>query len=382
LDHDAWYQITPSQSWIEGLNFSLVNLQGDVDNDLEVSLDDLVALASEWLAVGSLGRVDLDGNEIIDLKDFSVLAENYLKAALPNPWLSLAVVDDVNNPVLVAGGEPTLPTEGVLHCEVRKKDALSDYKMWYSGARSDGRRIYLATSPDGITWTKQGVVLDGSASGGLAHMPSVLWDADAGLWKMWYTGNASGSQSILYATSVDGSTWTNYGKVFGPSENAADWDASSVRSPAVLFDQDDNLYKMWYWGNNNGGDPQVYGDRGTGFATSPDGVNWTRQGQVSDESRLSNGDVLKINGVFYMFSNFGPHIGMSISLDGLTWHDYTPNPLIYAGRQSQSWKPSYIDAASMVYDSTVGQMKIYYYGADSSLPFEGTSIGFATTPFK
>ena len=210
-------------------------------------------------------------------------------------------------------------------------------------------------------------------------MPSVLWDATANLWKMWYT---SGSPyGIHYATSSNGVSWSIYGSnpVFAVDPNPAAWDKTSVRSPAVIYDADDGLYKMWYWGNNDDSAPGTYGDYGTGYATSPDGINWTRQGQISDESRLITGDVLKINGKYFMFHNVGPHIGYSMSLDGVGWDDDPANPVIMAA--TGAWNPSYIQAPSMVYDDTANILRIFYNGADYGLPYDGTRVGLATTSF-
>ena len=144
---------------------------------------------------------------------------------------------------------------------------------------------------------------------------------------------------------------------------------------------------MWYWGNNDSADPGTYGEFGTGLATSPDGITWTRVGQVSDESNLITNDVVQINGVFYSFHNLGPHIGYAVSLDGISWDNDPMNPLIYAGRD---WKVSYVQAPSLdighqapslVYDAAGGELKVFFNNGDYGKPADGTEVGLATTPF-
>ena len=210
--------------------------------------------------------------------------------------------------------------------------------------------------------------------------PSVIWDDTSNLWKMWYTAGSL-TYGIHYATSPDGVSWSIYGSnpVFAVDPNPAAWDKTSVRYPSVIYDADESLYKMWYWGNNDDVDPGIYGDFGTGYATSPDGINWTRQGQISDRTRLQTGSVLKINGKYFMFHNVGPHIGSSMSLDGISWDDDPANPVIMAA--TGAWNPSYIQAPSMVYDSSANILRIFYNGANYSLPADGTTVGLATTPF-
>jgi len=53
------------------------------------------------------------------------------------------------------------------------------------------------------------------------------------------------------------------------------WDEIRVDNPTVIYDPDDQLYKMWYSGHGNKSeDPSLYGK--TGYATSDDGISWTK----------------------------------------------------------------------------------------------------------
>jgi len=114
-------------------------------------------------------------------------------------------------------------------------------------------------------------VLDLGAPGewddNLVHSPSVLFED--GTYKMWYAGHdVGGTYRIGYATSHDGVTWMKYAgnpvlDLGAPDE----WDDSQVQSPSVLFEG--GTYKMWY-AAYDGSNHRI------GYATSPDGVIWTR----------------------------------------------------------------------------------------------------------
>ncbi len=95
-------------------------------------------------------------------------------------------------------------------------------------------------------------------------------------YRMWYVGvDGSGTRRIGHALSPDGITWTRYigsgvgGSVFGPSGVAGDFDSNGVSTMYVV--RDGNTFRMWYSGFGNTGAIE-----GIGYATSPDGITWTR----------------------------------------------------------------------------------------------------------
>ena len=151
------------------------------------------------------------------------------------------------------------------------KDLDGTYKMWYSA-----KRIHYATSEDGINWTKYGVVLDIGANGDTddyhVYRPSVLKDSD-GTYKMWYGGSDGSHYRIHYATSEDGINWTKHGVVLDLGANG-DIDDRDISHPFVLKDSD-GTYKMWY-GGFDGTHRRIH------YATSENGVNWTKHGVVID----------------------------------------------------------------------------------------------------
>ena len=132
------------------------------------------------------------------------------------------------NPVL-QGTAGAFDEDGVYGADVvyDPADAGAPFKMWYSGRADVFGGIGLATSTDGVTWSKYtggGALpvpvvnhgLAGSADSFAAADPSVLKDGST--WKMWYTGDDSSKKRIAYATSPNGIAWAKGGKVIAPED--------------------------------------------------------------------------------------------------------------------------------------------------------------------
>lgn len=161
----------------------------------------------------------------------------------------------------------------------------SGYKMYYFGDTDNlsvGGAIGLAVSVDGINWTRHGSqpVLSPGAPGdwdGLfIESPSVLYDGS--LYYMWYSGiDTTWRVRIGVATSPDGITWTKYpGNPVISEGSLYAWDGFSVAVPAVIYRN--QLFEMWYCGVSNLDllDNNTVDTLKVGYATSPDGLNWTR----------------------------------------------------------------------------------------------------------
>jgi len=85
------------------------------------------------------------------------------------------------------------------------------------------------------------------------------------IYKMWYEGD----EGFGYATSLDGLIWTKdtiHNPVLQPGPSF--WDALEIANASVLFV--DNTYRMWYSGVDLLDENQI------GHAVSPDGINWTK----------------------------------------------------------------------------------------------------------
>ena len=257
--------------------------------------------------------------------------------------------------VLVDEARPEAPCAGVA-------EGSACHRMWYVGNDDDERRrIGYATSPDGIEWTRvpgptsDASVLEPGQEGSFdsdgASAPTVILDGD--VYKMWYTGIGPDEsiQGFGLATSTDGLHWT---KVPGPAEGGAvlresgqegSFDRSEAITSVVLKDVATDAapcagvavgspcYKMWYEGVDTS-DGYVYR---VGYATSPDGVTWTKvpgadpTGAVLglgakgafDDSGVGVPNVIKDGAIYRMwYEAFGDPtyvIGYATSPDGLRW---------------------------------------------------------------
>lgn len=163
-----------------------------------------------------------------------------------------------------------------------------------------------------------------------------------GSFRMWYSGGdnyADNLYAIGTATSPDGVTWTRptaTNPVFTPT-GADTFDRDGVMEPFVL--QEGSTWKMWYTGQRGAG--ATAGPNATneiGYATSTDGLTWTRQnggnpvvanggGGSADEYWAAKAWVLPnaAGGGFVMWytglgaSGTWPSVLRATSADGVTW---------------------------------------------------------------
>jgi predicted GH43/DUF377 family glycosyl hydrolase len=152
-------------------------------------------------------------------------------------------------------------------------DAVTPYRMYYSGKGDVFGAIGYATSADGVTWVKHaGPVVDhgpaGSPDSFAASDPSVL--KDGATYKLWYTGDDSSRERIVYATSPDGITWTKGGKVFAPEDGLPANFSDGAFAPAVF--KDGSTFRMILTGLKITGG---VGQTKLINASSSDGISWT-----------------------------------------------------------------------------------------------------------
>ncbi|MEK7848750.1 MAG: hypothetical protein AAB270_07485, partial [Chloroflexota bacterium] len=151
------------------------------------------------------------------------------------------------------------------------------YKMWYSVLGESGKlEIRHATSTNGVNWTAIGTALTGTAASwdsDSVGSPSVY--LDEGVFRLWYTGVGSDARpAIGYATSTDGLNWAKHPRNPVLTGALGTFEDTGVLHPSVLWDASQALWKMWYSGRAEGG--QSVGTLKIGYATSPDGIMWTK----------------------------------------------------------------------------------------------------------
>lgn len=175
------------------------------------------------------------------------------------------------------------------------------YRIWYWPNLAYGiGDIRTATSVDGLTWSNdqpltqvnKSVVFGGNdisywnrGSYGPADViynpagsSSIVAPVDeASVWSnkyvMYYDGTTGGTEALGLAVSNDGLNWQGYNggvaPVFAGTGVGGDWDQTYVSRATVLKESDD-AYHMWYSGGH------LKMDHGIGYASSVDGINWTR----------------------------------------------------------------------------------------------------------
>ena len=150
--------------------------------------------------------------------------------------------------------------------------------LFYEGVNADTRAIGLATSADGgASWTREGAVLSRGAAGtwddAWVAEPTVVWDADAALYHLWYRGSDGDATRFGYASSPDGRAWTRHTDSEGVTRsiwNAAVFSFSpdGAQNPQVRATADG--FRMFF-------DAELEGTVRIARATSSDGLTWNLQ---------------------------------------------------------------------------------------------------------
>jgi len=235
-------------------------------------------------------------------------------------------------------------------------DGATDTGFNNSGAAMSGISVSGTGSGAGVSlvsgWTKHASnpVLNLGANGTWddAYIEDASVILDGTTYKMWYAGQDGSNWRIGYATSPDGITWTKYASnpVVDLGTSGA-WDDATVLYSSVILDG--TTYKMWYSGND-GTDYRI------GYATSPDGITWTKYGS----NPVLN---LGTNGTWDDAWVYAP----SIMLDGTTYKMW------YTGQDGTTWRFGYATLVSS------GTFTSHVYNTTGTISF-GTLSWNATTP--
>lgn len=212
------------------------------------------------------------------------------------------------------------------------------HRMWFSWRPRRG--IGYAESSDGLDWrARDEVVLgpdpDDPAESVEITRPYVLVEGDS--LTMWYSAHGVDQVAIARATSRDGLDWERDGVVLEPEEP---WEKAALMCPSVVRDAS-GTYHLWYSGGER------YEPDAIGYATSADGISWTR---VSDQpvlrpdpnsgwerDRVAGAHVFAHDGWLYAaYIGFadgfeGSAIGIARSRDGVAWERHAGNPVLTRG---------------------------------------------------
>lgn len=264
--------------------------------------------------------------------------------------------------------------------------------MFYGGLDGTISQGGVATASaagfTGLSFTKYGsnpiLVVGAGGSWDASHVGScaVIYDEDATLWKMWYTGtNAGGTQAIGYATASNPlGPWTKYvsNPVLSP---AVAWEGTQLHYCSVLRESATS-YKMLY-----GGGDFLTGSTGRiGMATSSDGITWTKYASNPVISPSGSGwmqravfsprTLIKVGSVYHLYFTGKAvggmeysSIGYAQSTDLITWVMGANNPVITSTR---AWENGEVEHPSVLH---LGRNYFVYYDA-----WYGNSIGVTILP--
>jgi predicted GH43/DUF377 family glycosyl hydrolase len=169
-------------------------------------------------------------------------------------------------PILPRGASGEFDSYSVLDPSVIVKDGR--YSMWYVGISDQFQTaIGLATSRDGVTWRKKGVVLrlDGERrhpdDAGVTN-PAVIWNGRS--FDMFYS--LLGAEGVIAgplfrAASLDGMHWTKNPVPVLEVGSGSHWTAKGVSSACALLEP--GKISLWYAGINT--DYTSFIDAGIGY---------------------------------------------------------------------------------------------------------------------
>jgi predicted GH43/DUF377 family glycosyl hydrolase len=288
------------------------------------------------------------------------------------------------NPVLnggpVGSWDHNISTQSVLFRN-------GQYEMWYAGSSDTGCQncsIGYAISPDGVNWIKLGsgpVLIKGPTGtwdSAIVLAPFVIFNN--GSYKMWYRGLSDAIRpdtgKIGYAVSTDGINWIKYSNnpVLGVGPSGS-WDDMEMFSSYVIVQS--NIYKMWFSAC------EVHCQ--IGYATSSDGINWTKYAgnpvikigspgswdsfHVYYSTVIFNDNYYKM---WYSGTNGSTYaIGYATSIDGITWNKHSGNPVLIPG--PSNWESDFILDPFVLFQ--INTYKMWYSGGDSE---KISRIGYAT----
>jgi len=240
--------------------------------------------------------------------------------------------------------------------------------------------ILINTSFAQTNWVKYegNPVLEPSGYDEYVGSPCGIKDGE--IFKMWYSGGDE--DAICYATSTDGINWQKYGGNPVLVGDEGTWEDGEVSGPSVI--KENGIYKMWY------------GAKGIGYATSTDGIHWTKYeenpvlkvgpsgswdaGEIGYPSVIKEGQIYKM---WYEaegeeggeFGSIEEQIGYATSTDGIHWTKYEENPVLEVG-PSGSWDDLAVGSPCVIYHEDIYMM---WYGGWSSKFDHPSSIGFVTS---
>jgi predicted GH43/DUF377 family glycosyl hydrolase len=220
----------------------------------------------------------------------------------------------------------------------------------------------------------------------------IVWKESA-TWYMLYSGRPTreGASHMGLATSTDGITFSRSGDVM---TGECGWDNFTVGPASVI--KVGSTYRVYYTGINNYTAVQNsdFTQFKIGYATSTDLIHWSEKDNGVCRPPVLSGVlhawdegvlepfVQKFGDLYYMWyqGNTDPGtnhsaIGLAVSLDGINWTRSSGNPVLSRRDPQSFWDGMWTESPVLV---KVGptQWRLFYSGSNAGVPTMQT--GFAT----
>jgi len=213
--------------------------------------------------------------------------------------------------------------------------------------------------------------------------------------KIWYAGssdNFNSHSSIGYAWSVGNNDWNLEVEPVLEKGESGEWDATGVYKPVVYFDG--NLYHMWYhgWTGISAYAPGEIGyaisEDGINWVKDTVNNSVLRLGEDGNfyDTWVIPGSILYVENKYHLWfsgwdgSNNNPmeymRIGYATSPDGINWTVHNEEMPVLDVGQDGDWDERMVRYCSVLMQE--GQYKMWFGGSD----YSNTKIGYATcVPF-
>ena len=273
-------------------------------------------------------------------------------------------------PVIPRGPAGAWDSSDVLNPSVIRRGG--EYLNLYSGF--DGRTWHsgVASSPDGLAWSKQGRVLSPDPStweGGYiaANGSALAWRG-----KVWYWYQAGSPPRIGLARSNDTRQWRKEPSPVLDLGPRGSWDERGLGDPDVI--QAGGRLYMFYLGMDRARRQRL------GVAGSDDGLRWTRLRSnpilelgdpgAFDENGLGEPAVWSGNGRYWMLytgrdRNEMRRIGLAESRDGVRWNRSDRAPVLSG---SQPWDNRVVCDPAV--EPAAQGVRVWFGGGDIARPDE------------
>jgi hypothetical protein len=179
---------------------------------------------------------------------------------------------------------------------------------------------------------------------------------EGSLYRIWYEAvdglDPWEVTDVGYATSSNGLTWTKMGTVMSASSA---WEGNEISPGTVLVEG--GVYRLWYHAGGN-----ELPHRNIGYATSADGLVWTRHPMpvltvgpsgAFDDDEVAEPRVMRVGREYWMYytganeSSRRKALGLATSPDGIVWTKRPENPLLESGRWGNHWGGAFFHEAGI-----------------------------------